>query len=264
MRSMKDSMAGGRVDQFGILTFRVKPKKKMPDDKDEDKKEHVMHDSKADIKVEVVENKVEKIKCKEVTEVIKEVKVNEEVKNSLNMSRNEVGFLCSLRLKLVRANKKDCGVKIKFCGNKVDKLRPVVIKGRKGEKIKAKAEEALKKVLEKNFNISAEEVEIKAVEIESVTRSNSPRDQDGEVIEEVTVRSVEAVYMLFNKAREMRAISRQSGAKVDIDHCSHNIERNQKIKLSNFTSMRLCGTREQVEAAMALVARLGRNTLQVT
>ena len=60
---------------------------------------------------------------------------------------------------------------------------------------------------------------------------------------------MEAIYMLFNKGR----VVRESGVRLDLDHL---------VTSSNFTRVRVRGRREEVEAAKALMARVGRNTLQ--
>ena len=73
------------------------------------------------------------------------------------------------------------------------------------------------------------------------------------VEEEVVVRKVEALYMIFNNGSVVRGIEREAGARLDLDH--------QKTS-SNFTRVRVRGRREEVEAAKALMARVGRNTLQ--
>ena len=71
--------------------------------------------------------------------------------------------------------------------------------------------------------------------------------------EEVVVRKVEALYMTSDKGKAVRGIERESGARLNLD---------DQVTTSNFTRVRVRGRREQVEAAKALMARLGRNTLQ--
>ena len=270
------AMEEAGLDRLGILTVRVKLKKNLPDNKIKVVKEESKPETVKNVKPETESDVPRKV-------LQKTEKIGSEI--PIEVTRQEAGLL--LRDGKAYELRRKHGVSIDISGEVADRRRTVVIRGEEGRR--ARAEEEVRRILasvtsievskgegsflicsgqanklEAKFGVTIDvcgEVkdEMKVVDVrgEEARRTEAEaaiREVLGKNLgEEVVVRKVEALYMLSNKGRVVRGIEGESGAMVEFD---------TRGSASNFIRVRVQGTREQVEAAKALMARLGRNTLQ--
>jgi len=199
---------------------------------------------------------------------------------SFMLNRRDAGFL--LHDGKVKKLETKYGVFIRICGEVADRRRTVVIEGEEGRRAEAKA--AIMETLESSFGEIGEVMkgsnQDKVIKTKSFERGGKEvkdfpenremktekgKNEIGEVKTEATgenlhgdevvvVRKVEAIYMTLNQGRQRMEFEAISGARIRV---------NLKVSASNFMAVGVRGRREQVEEAKDLIARLGRNTLQV-